>query len=71
MGCRRAAYRWIRSWAGKPKSIVWRQSRVRRKHERPFRHREAAFAAVAIHTNLTALALDCFALLAMTPEQYA
>ncbi|MBI4725605.1 MAG: hypothetical protein HY765_11675 [Rhodomicrobium sp.] len=30
------------------------------------RHREAAFAAVAIHSAAEALALDCFAPLAMT-----
>jgi len=30
------------------------------------RHREAAFAAVAIHNNVNGLALDCFAALAMT-----
>ncbi len=30
------------------------------------RHREVAFAAVAIHSNVKDLALDCFATLAMT-----
>ncbi len=30
------------------------------------RHREAAVAAVAIHSDITDLALDCFASLAMT-----
>ncbi|MBI4723638.1 MAG: hypothetical protein HY765_01030 [Rhodomicrobium sp.] len=30
------------------------------------RHREAAFAAVAIHRGISGVALDCFAALAMT-----
>ncbi len=33
---------------------------------RAHRHREAAFAVVAIHINISDLALDCFASLAKT-----